>query len=139
MVASVLDDGGEPVILTGLDDFRRIYGERFGTAGEDIAEGGTGTVVLDRPGTRDRVDDGGSDGISGWFCIRRDPFRCGGCDQLVAHHDDSYHRIVVYPAENDPNMLWKVDEMDERGQHPKVVEYERALGDSVSFYELCPS
>jgi hypothetical protein len=125
VVASALDDGGEPV-------------NGFGTAGEDIRMGGTGTVVLDRPDTGERVDDGSGTDLADWFCLKVKPFVCVGCNRRVSHYDDAEHRVVVWPSEDDPNMLRIVDELDDADE-PEVVEYERALGRAVSYYELTPS
>lgn len=151
-MASVLDDGGESVIELSVtigpfalsaEQYDQLWsggGPVFGTAAEDIEAGGVGTVVLDRPGIDERIDNGSGTGLSGWFCVKVKPFICGGCGRNCRYYDDARHLIVVWPTENDPNLVRVVESLSEdEGTDPKVIEYEKSLGEAVSYYASCPS
>jgi hypothetical protein len=98
-----------------------------------------GPVVLDRPDTVERVDDGsgGDSGLEGWFCISTAPWVCADCKQRFEHVvAEGSHLIVVWPEKDDPNLLkWAQKAVDNR-MSPRVKEYEESMGGCTSYYAL---
>lgn len=111
---------------------------RMGRAEEDIPTGGSGTVLLDRPET----DDGDTGDYGDWFVIKGErPWRtlCGRTGTFMAE-SRCPHRIIVWPDENDPNLLKALKLMrDEDREDGEVKPYEKSMGACVSFYSMQPS
>jgi hypothetical protein len=72
---------------------------------------------------------------SGWFCVATDPFPCParGCD-FVAEFMTAAHLIIVWQERDDPNLLRHAQRALAVRRNPRVVQYERAFGPSVSYY-----
>lgn len=75
------------------------------------------------------------DDLEGWFCVTTDPWPCpaDGCE-FVAKHITAAHLIVVWDANDDPNILLHAGIAKGHGRNPRVVEYERSMGPAFPYY-----
>lgn len=67
-----------------------------------------------------------------WFAAKVDRYFCEGCKR----HYEFLHfvrKIIVWPTEDDPNMLRLLREEDDGGE---VIRYEEDMGPCISYYEL---
>lgn len=75
-----------------------------------------------------------------WFCLRVKPWQCAGCGTEFSYftHPGVHgeHWIVVWPARDDPNMYAVIGQHDGKAA---IVPYGKALGPSISYYEVHPS
>jgi hypothetical protein len=85
--------------------------------------------VTTDPGLADPDDD-----LTGWFCISTDPYPCPapGCP-FLARYMTAAHLIIVWPRDTDPDMLAQAVRCREAGRNPKVREYERSMGNCISW------
>jgi hypothetical protein len=91
-------------------------------------------VVFDQEVDREleRVDDADLD--DSWWCVRTLPFPCPalGCD-YVALYMTAAHRIVVWPRQDDRQMLRYSADAKQLGRDPHIVRYERAMGAAIPY------
>ncbi len=80
-------------------------------------------------------DDGAGDGRDGWWCVRTDPFPCpaSGCS-YVADFMTAAHLILVWQAQDDPNLLKHAARARDVGRNPRIVGYRDDYGPSASYY-----
>lgn len=73
---------------------------------------------------------------SGWWCIATDPYPCPviGCT-FVAEHLTVAHLIVVWPEQDDPDLLHFAVDARELGRNPRVEEWEPDLGPCISYFQ----
>jgi hypothetical protein len=71
----------------------------------------------------------------GWFCVSTEPFPCpaAGCS-FVAEHMTAAHLVLVWEERDDPNLLRHAERAKRVGRNPRIVEYRRSYGPSVSYY-----
>jgi hypothetical protein len=91
-------------------------------------------TITQAPTTTTDVEGTNSDELSGWYCIKTDPWPCPaeGCS-FVAKHLTAVHKIVVWPSLDDRDLLTNARNAREVGRNPKIVEYERSMGPAVTF------
>lgn len=79
--------------------------------------------------------DDGAFGDGDWFCVRTDPFPCpaDGC-AYVATFMTAAHLILVWEAQDDPNLLKHAARARDVGRNPRIVGYEPDYGPSASYY-----
>lgn len=79
--------------------------------------------------------DDGDDDHTGWFCVSTDPFPCPaeGCT-FVARFMTAAHLILVWQERDDPNLLRHAERAKQVKRNPRVVNFERSFGPSVSYY-----
>jgi hypothetical protein len=72
---------------------------------------------------------------TGWWCVSTDPFPCPapGC-AFVADFMTAAHLVLVWEERDDPNLLRHATRALEVRRNPRVVEYERSFGASLSYY-----
>jgi len=97
-----------------------------------------GAALLEDPGiaTDEELWQGDGDADhGGWYCVSTAPFPCPapGCS-FVAEHMTAAHLVLVWEERDDPNLLRHAGRAKGVGRGPRVVEYERAFGPSVSYY-----
>jgi hypothetical protein len=96
-----------------------------------------GSVVYEEQLVEDvelwRDDD--SDDYQGWWCVRTDPFPCpaAGCT-FVAVFMTAAHLILVWEANDDPNLLRHAARARDVGRNPRIVGYRPDFGPSASYY-----
>lgn len=71
-----------------------------------------------------------------WFCVRTNPFPCPDkeCD-FVAVTMTAAHRVIVWPAENDRDLLDQVAACRAAHRDPQVARYAAKMGPAISFFE----
>lgn len=71
---------------------------------------------------------------SGWWCVATDDFPCpaAGC-AFVARHIGAAHRIVVWPSQDDRDLLSHANDAAKFGRNPRIVEYERSMGPCIAY------
>lgn len=108
---------------------------------DEIGEVSGGTAVLEGPDEQVTLDDGDTTGTGDWFTIKGRPWSCScGESKPYMAEDQHPHRIIVWPSEQDPNMLKTLRSIHEDdGEAAEVVRYEKAMGPCVSHYEISPS
>ena len=76
-----------------------------------------------------------TDGRDGWWCVRTDPFPCpaSGCS-YVADFMTAAHLILVWEAQDDPNLLKQAARARDVGRNPRIVGYRADYGPSASYY-----
>ena len=79
--------------------------------------------------------DDGSDDHTGWYCVSTAPFPCPaeGCS-FVARFMTAAHLVLVWQERDDPNLLRHAERAKQVKRNPRVVEFERSFGPSVSYY-----
>lgn len=110
-----------PAIIS-MDEYEKFF------SGTD-----TGTAVLDRPST------GRNSKFDSWWTVKVEPFSCAcGFQTEYAITSGKPHRIIVWPCQDDPNLVKYLATVSAEGDDFDVVEYEQAMGEAVSFYEIHP-
>jgi hypothetical protein len=74
--------------------------------------------------------------FTGWFCLATGPHRCPAHPLTILHHVTHAHKIVVWPAKDDPNILRVASVVQDYGRKPRIVEYNTRMGECISYYEL---
>lgn len=85
-------------------------------------------------GIAERIEEAPDYEQAPWFCLRTDSFPCPaeGCD-FVALFITAAHMIVVWPAEDDPQMLWHAHLAAEVGRNPRVARWQPEFGRCIAF------
>lgn len=120
-------DRGPVVRFDGLKLVRAVA--PFGIV-EEVRSDGLVVVDLDSRRKPKQAD---------WFCLRTEPYECGGCGAVIRHWTwdlEDGHLILVWPSQSDPNMRKVIDELSGKAA---IVPYEDALGDAVSYYAVYES
>lgn len=122
----------EPVILGSLDDFYTRFARR--------AAGMTPIREMDLEEYQRLWDGYTPSETADWYCLRIEPWTCGNCGTEFSHYTHpgggGEHWIVVWPANDDPNMYAVIGKHDGKAA---IVPYEQALGPSISYYAIHPS
>lgn len=125
-----MSSGGD-VIVYGPND-----GEHVAVIHHAEGLPGAGPAVLDRPELDDDI------GTDDWYAIKgEEPWRMG-CGRSGIHMAETRcpHRVIVWPAETDPNLMEALRMLlSEDGEIGEVVRYERTFGPAISYYRMCPS
>jgi hypothetical protein len=80
------------------------------------------------------TNDNDADDLSGWFAIATDPFPCPaeGCP-FIARFMTASHLILVWPRDDDPDLLAQAVRARDAGRNPRIVEYEHSMGRAISW------
>lgn len=85
-------------------------------------------------------DDGSPDkDLDDWYCVEIKPWQCQGCGRTIEYvtfsNPDYDHAILVWPTQDDPNLLKNVRLRADAGEEPSVLPFEQSFGKPVSYYE----
>lgn len=100
-------------------------------------------VRVDLPGTNHRVDDGSNGKTGDWWCIHTNQVDCE-CRLKYVHAGPSpcnkkHCEIIVWPTDNDPNLVKLYEEGVRDGGAPSIKKYEKSMGRCISWYKIRPS
>jgi hypothetical protein len=89
-------------------------------------------LIAPRVEVDERLDEPDSDDLTGWFAIATDPFPCPaeGCP-FVARYMTAAHLILLWPRDDDRDLLAQAVRCRQAGRRPRVVEYERSMGRAI--------
>lgn len=94
--------------------------------------------VDERTGTDVTSED--EDELSGWFCIKTNPFPCPNPEcGMIVNYCTAMHKIIIWPRKDDPDMLDVAQDCLEVGRNPHIIEYEQAMGEAITYDALMHS
>jgi hypothetical protein len=88
------------------------------------------TILDEPPGETDET----------WYCVSTDPWPCpaDGCD-FIANHLTAAHKILVWPENDDPDLLYHAHRARLAFRNPRVIEFEISMGPFISYAQWSAS